>query len=201
MLRRLMFQLAYRVGRPRWDTGQTPPELTRLADRLGPGRALDLGCGTGTNAVYLAQRGWQAVGVDFVGRSIAAARRRAHDAGVAAGCAFIVADVTRLDAVNGPFDLAVDIGCYNSIAESGRRRVAASLARLVRPGGTYFLYAFAPGPDGKGRFALSEDTIVSELGPAFTLRDVERGMSFEHPSAYYTFERTAAVHPAKEARG
>lgn len=192
MWRRLMFQLAYLRGRPRWDTGQTPPELIALQQRLAPGSALDLGCGTGTNAVYLAQHGWEALGIDFVAKSIAAAKRRAHQAGVVERCTFEMGDVTRLERHRGPFDLAVDIGCYHSIDGPGRRRVSAGLARLVRPGGTYFLYAFAPGPDGKGRFALSQDTIVSELGAAFTLRDVDRGMSFRHPSAYYTFERAPA---------
>ncbi|MFN2519414.1 MAG: class I SAM-dependent methyltransferase [Candidatus Limnocylindria bacterium] len=190
MWRRLMFQLAYRRGRPRWDTGRTPPELIALVERLPTGRALDLGCGTGTNAVYLAQHGWEALGIDFVGKSIEAAKRRALDAGVTERCAFEVSDVTRLERHEGPFDLAVDIGCYHSIDEPGRRRVAAGLARLVRSGGIFFLYAFAPGPDGTGRFALGQETIVAELGAAFHLLEVDRGMSFDHPSAYYTFERT-----------
>src|SRR5437879_13227560 len=127
--------------RPPWDTGITPPEVERFVASHAPGRAIDLGCGTGTNAVYLARHGWSAVGVDFAGRAIARARRRARDAGVS--CTFVVGDVTRLE-VTGPFDLTFDLGCLHSIPVSGRAGYASGLARVVRSGGTYLLYAFAP---------------------------------------------------------
>src|SRR5437867_11299153 len=100
--------------RPPWDTGITPPEVERFVASHAPGRAIDLGCGTGTNAVYLARHDWTAVGVDFAGRAIAKARRRARDAGVVSRCTFYVGDVTRLDYLTGPFDLALDIGCLHS---------------------------------------------------------------------------------------
>ena len=66
MWRRLSYALAYRTGRTPWDTGVTPPELVDLiqgADALTSGSALDMGCGTGTNVAYLADRGWTATGV------------------------------------------------------------------------------------------------------------------------------------------
>src|SRR5438132_12861215 len=122
--------------RPPWDTGITPPEVERFVASHAPGRAIDLGCGTGTNAVYLARHGWSAAGVDFAGRAIAKARRRARDAGVS--CTFVVGDVTRLD-VAGPFDLALDLGCLHSIPVSRRGGYAAGPARGVRPGGTYLV--------------------------------------------------------------
>ena len=120
----------------------TPPELERFVASHPPGRALDLGCGTGTNVVYLARHGWDAVGVDFVGRAIAKAWQRARDAAVA--CTFLVGDAKRLE-VAGPFDLALDMGCLHSIPIGGRAGYAAGLAKAVRSGGTFLLYAFAPG--------------------------------------------------------
>lgn len=69
----------YRDGKPPWDSGITPPELVALVegpDALAPGRALELGCGTGTNAVYLARHGWQVAAVDLVDRAVRQARRR-----------------------------------------------------------------------------------------------------------------------------
>jgi methylase of polypeptide subunit release factors len=73
---------------PVWDTGQPSGELRRVLDRfgIGPGRALELGCGTGMNAVYLALRGFAVTAIDLSPRAIRAARRRAR-AGPACGSA------------------------------------------------------------------------------------------------------------------
>jgi SAM-dependent methyltransferase len=181
-VRRLLFSVWYWLpGNRRWDTGVAPPELERFVASHPPGRALDLGCGTGTNVVYLALHGWTAVGVDFAGRAIAKARRRALDAGVSP--TFFVGDVTRLD-VSGPFDLAFDLGCLHSIPVAGRAGYASGLARLVRPGGTYLLYAFAPGGP---TFGLGRDDVRATFADAFEVVDVEEGKG--RPSAWYTLVR------------
>ena len=181
-MRRLLFSLWYWLpGKRRWDTGVTPPELERFVASHPPGHALDLGCGTGTNAVYLARHGWSAVGVDFAGRAIAKARRRARDAGVA--CTFVVGDVTRLE-VAGPFDLAFHLGCLHSIPVSVRAGYASGLARVVRSGGTYLLYAFAPGGPA---FGLTADDVRATFADAFEVVSVEEGKG--RPSAWYTLVR------------
>ena len=97
-----------------------------------PARALDLGCGTGADAVYLAGHGWQTTGVDFAPEAIAAARKKAADAGVDA--AFVVGDASRLaDAgVRGPFDLLLDVGCYHTIP-AGRRAGRSTWAAGPEP--------------------------------------------------------------------
>ena len=178
-MRRVLFSVWYWLpGKRRWDTGVSPPELERFVGSHPPGRALDLGCGTGTNGVYLARHGWEAVGVDFAGRAIAKARRRARDAGVS--CAFLVGDVTRL-AVAGPFDLALDLGCLHSIPVGGRAGYAAGLGRVVRPGGTYLLYAFAPGGPA---FGLTREDVRATFADAFDVVSFEEGKG--RPSAWYT---------------
>jgi SAM-dependent methyltransferase len=90
----LFYRLAYRFGRPRWDTTEPRPELAGLLQGRRPGRALDLGCGTGTDAIYLASHGWEVTGVDFVPEAITTARTRARAAGSTAN--FVAGDVTRL---------------------------------------------------------------------------------------------------------
>jgi SAM-dependent methyltransferase len=181
-VRRLLFSAWYWLpGRRRWDTEVTPPELERFVAASPTGRALDLGCGTGTNVVYLARHGWSAVGVDFAGRAVSKARRRARDGGVSA--TFVVGDVTRLE-VAGPFDLALDIGCLHSIAVSGRAGYAAGLARVVRSGGTFLLYAFAPGGAAVG---LSAEDVRATFADGFDVVGVEEGKG--RPSAWYTLVR------------
>jgi len=95
MLQRLFFNLWYYFNPP-WDTGITPPEVVEAIEgpeALRPGRALDLGCGTGTNSLYLARHGWNVVGVDLAVRAIRQARRKAEEeAGLTVE--FHTADVT-----------------------------------------------------------------------------------------------------------
>ena len=182
MLRRLLFELRYRFGRPRWDTGVTPPELVAFVAERSAGRALDLGCGTGTNVAFLARRGWDAVGVDFAPRAISLARRRAREAGVAHRARFLVADVTRLPDLGGPFDLALDMGCLHSVPAERRADYARGLLARLAPGGTYLLYAFCP-PD---RFGVAREEVERLVAP---LRLVSFAPGTGRPSAWYRFVR------------
>jgi SAM-dependent methyltransferase len=145
MWRRLSYALAYRTGRTPWDTGITPPEVVDLiegAEALPPGRALDLGCGTGTNVAYLAARGWTATGVEADGRAFEAAERRVRHTN---GAHVVRGDATRLDEVpvDGPFDLALDIGCFHSTPPTRRDAYATAVAARTTAGATLFVFAFA----------------------------------------------------------
>src|SRR3990167_6337642 len=125
-VRRLAYGLWY-LFRPPWDTGIPAPELVRTIAGRAPGRALDLGCGTGTNVRYLADHGWQAAGIDYAPGAIRKAWRKC--AGLN-HITLLVADVTRLAALDlpGPFDLALDMGCFPSLTDDGRQAYAAGLA-------------------------------------------------------------------------
>jgi cyclopropane fatty-acyl-phospholipid synthase-like methyltransferase len=180
--RRLFFELLYRFGRPRWDTGVTPPELVDFVARTAAGRAVDLGCGTGTNAVYLAERGWDVVGVDFAALAVDRARRRARDAGVSR-VRFLRADVTELPDL-GTFDLAYDIGCLHAVPARRRPRYAAWVAASLRSGAAYLLYAFTPADGGPG---IARHEVERLFANAFVLERFEEGTG--RPSAWYRFAR------------
>jgi len=133
--------------RPPWDTGRPLPALVEMVEsgQLAPGRAIDLGCGTGTNVLYLARHGFEVTGVDIARLAIVRARAKARRAGVSAR--FLVADVTRLPEDLGPFDLALDVGCFHSLSSAQREAYVRTLRRIVRPGGTYLLWVFLREPE------------------------------------------------------
>lgn len=193
-LQRLAFSLWYVLFRPPWDTRVTPPELIEAITgegRLPPGRALDLGCGTGTNSLYMAQHGWQVVGVDFAAPAIRQARRRAQQAGLDDKVQFYVADVSRLDFLTPPFDLAVDIGCLHGLDPAGRSGYRDGLCRLLCPGARYMLYAVESARGCLGRpMGLTPDEVRQLFEPWFRLLRVETGTHRgTRRSAWYWLER------------
>jgi cyclopropane fatty-acyl-phospholipid synthase-like methyltransferase len=192
-MRRLTYWLSYLTGGAGWDTGITPPEIVDLIEvqGVGPGRAVDLGCGTGTNVIYLARHGWDAVGIDFVPQPIRLARRKARRAGVAERTQFIAGDVRKLASLglDGSFDLVVDIGCGHGLPLESRPDYAANLARLVKPGGLFMLYAFCAAP---GRLLGFSAEMVEELfAPAFVLEwsNIGEDTSARSASAWFRLRR------------
>ncbi|MEZ4705706.1 MAG: methyltransferase domain-containing protein [Caldilineaceae bacterium] len=146
-----------------WDVELPPPEVLEVVDQLPPGRALDLGCGHGRACRYLAQHGWQCDGVDFVEQAIVTARRRAEDAGVADRVAFHVASVAELDFLEPPYDLAIDVGCFHAQPLAVRVQYATHVARLLKPGGLFLLFAHlreeSPGAEGRWATAAQIDEL------------------------------------------
>jgi cyclopropane fatty-acyl-phospholipid synthase-like methyltransferase len=189
---RSIYRLLY-LRRPPWDTGITPPELLRLIEeeQIPPGRALDLGCGTGTNAIYLAQHGFEVVGVDFVAKAIAQAREKAHQADVSV--TFYVGDVSDLAFLGDQqFDLVVDIGCFHSIPRERRTAYVSSLAAHTRPGSRYLLYAFQPKKFLFREMGLTREEVEALFQPAFGIDKVEEGADPSGGgSAWYFMERLA----------
>ncbi len=196
-LYKLFFDFQYRFSKPPWDSGITPPEVIALVESGGiaAGRALDIGCGTGTNSIYLAQHGFTVVGVDFSPKAIATAREKARRAGVAVD--FRVADVTRLDFLSEPFDLVLDIGCFHAVDAEGRARYAQHLARLTRPGSVFMLYAFSPHPPDQKPHLIklrnvgaTPDDAQEAFAEHFALTRVDHGAARgERASAWYWFRR------------
>lgn len=137
-----------------WEHVGVAPELRELLDEgrievdPEPGRrprAVDLGCGTGANAVFLAQRGFDVVGVDFTAYALERARERAREAKVEEHCRFVEADLSsrHIPGVEGPFDLLVDYGTLDDTTGPVRRGMADTVVRLSRPGSQFFLWCFS----------------------------------------------------------
>lgn len=155
------YELMYRVGFTPWErAGELGSEqLWRLldAEKKG-GPALDVGCGTGRHTFELAERGWEAVGIDDVPRAIESARRRPG----AERVRFVVGDVTRLaDHVHGPFSFFLDIGCFHGLTTEQRSAVGSGITKVAADDATLLMMAFGPNkvpilPGGVRRAEIEE---------------------------------------------
>ena len=153
-----------------------------------PARAIDIGCGTGTNVIRLARAGWQVTGVDFAPRAIQIARRKVKNAGVQAR--LLVEDATKLQGVSGPFEFALDLGCFHGIPQDGQRKYVDQLERLLASDGFWLMYGFLKtGEDqqGTGLVEADLDRISSRLTLLSRRDGVDNGRS--RPSAWFLYQK------------
>ncbi len=146
------YTVAYTVGFRPWErAGQEAAEqFGELLDREAmerptpPGRAVDLGCGTGTHTIDLASRGWRAVGIDNQRRALQIARARAAASGT--DVTFVRGDVTALRAgdIGAPADFFLDVGCFHHLPGPGRQAMAKSVTAAAAPSATLLMLAFSP---------------------------------------------------------
>ena len=126
------------VGVPPWDIGRAQPEVVRVAEAGGfKGAVLDVGCGTGENALELSARGSPVVGVDAAPRAIEKAQAKALERSLPAE--FLVADAFLLDQLGRRFDSALDCGLFHVFEDPERPMYVASLASALQPGGVLHL--------------------------------------------------------------
>ncbi|MFC4111071.1 class I SAM-dependent methyltransferase [Nonomuraea zeae] len=172
---RVVYRLVYRLGLTVWQRPAPPADLIKLVEgpsALAPGRALDLGCGTGVDTIYLAGRGWDVTAIDMVPQALAAARRHATAAGATAGFIaprFIHGDVTRLHdlGAGGGFGLLVDFGCLHTLPEDRRPAYVASVTHAAAPGAMLLLYGFSRPPKAAPMHAgLTIEEVWQRFSPA-----------------------------------
>ena len=195
-MNQIIYRLLYRFTRPGWDTGITPPEVLQAlaAGDLPAGPALDLGCGTGTNVITLAQHGRQVIGLDFVPRAIAAAKEKARQAGLASQTRFLVADVTRLPELNlPPCAFALDMGCFHGLSPDQQTRYAAGLSAQLIPGARYMLYAADPLIEDGFHFGVGREQVERVFSPGFAITRAERGKFRRGESTWYWMTRSATA--------
>jgi SAM-dependent methyltransferase len=110
-----LYSFGYRHFRVPWDSGPRK-HLVELVEsgRLKPCRTIDLGSGTASNCIFLAQHGFEVTGVDFAAGAVELGRQRAAETGVEVH--FVEDDLTDLRHVSGTFDLLVDYGTLDDLA-------------------------------------------------------------------------------------
>jgi len=138
---KLFYEIIYRYFRAPWDIGARE-ELVEVVEsgRIEPCRTIDLGCGAGANAIYLAQKGFEVTGVDFAVSAINKAQVRAEEAGVHIN--FIVDDLTALRHVSGHFDFLLDYGVLDDLRLPQREPYVRNMLPLTHAGSRYLLWGF-----------------------------------------------------------
>ena len=190
----------YRSGDMPWDSGVTPPEVTSFwsSGRLSPaGRALDLGCGTGTNVAYLASLGLRAVGVEFSGIALRVAvdRLGLPKPGLLRQIELVQADVVRLPFSGIGASYILDIGCLHGIPPALRQTYADGIDADLKPGGYYHLFASdrhsvppRDNPESAWR-GMADNEVENLFTPALELVEVLRGNPDHFPCRWYLLHK------------
>jgi len=145
------YRIMYRLGFIPWEHTEPPEPLTALIegpDALPAGDMLDIGCGTGHDAIYAARHDWNVTGVDIVPRALGRARSNARAAG--ATVRFLEADISQAGhgELGVGYTLLLDGGCLHGLTPAQLGRAAAALTEAAKPGAVLLMLAFAPGRRG-----------------------------------------------------
>ncbi|AGA29668.1 class I SAM-dependent methyltransferase [Singulisphaera acidiphila] len=164
------------AGKPPWEIGKPQRAFVEIADQV-TGAVLDVGCGTGENALFFAERGHPVLGIDFLERPVEEARRKAKRRGLHAE--FDCRDALTLTELNRQFDSVVDSGLFHVFSDEDRVRYVAGLASVTKPGGRLFLLCFSdeePGTLGPRR--VSEQELRDAFAEGWAVEEV-RATRFE----------------------
>lgn len=202
LARRIEWEIHYRDGPTPWDTGITPPEVQEFwhSGLLTPhGVALDMGCGTGTNASYLAGLGMQVCGLELSHAALtkAKARRRSLSTRAAARITYVQCDVAAPPVHRVGAVYILDIGCLHTVPRTQRREYALGIICNLAPGGYYHLFGHDMPPDASTKMPPERglgDTEVAELfEPSLALLTVLRGKPEQRPCRWYLLRKPLAA--------
>jgi cyclopropane fatty-acyl-phospholipid synthase-like methyltransferase len=167
-----LFEQMYQ-GQAPWDTGQPQPAVVKLAE-AGKirGSVLDVGCGTGEHVLYLAAKGHESWGLDFVPVAIERAKAKAAQRGIDAH--FIVGNALELNKLGRQFDTVIDCGLFHTFTDEERPLFVQGLAEILRSGGMLYILCFSdeePGSEGPRR--ITQQEIRDAFRDGWTVKQVE----------------------------
>lgn len=167
------FDAAYE-GTPPWDIRRPQPAFEAL-EREGwvVSPVLDVGCGTGENALFLADRGYEVTGVDLVRRAIDKAEEKARARGIPVD--FRVADALALEALERTFATVVDSAVFHVFEDDDRARYVDALRKVLAPGGRLLMLVFSDAEPTHwgGPRRIRREEIERAFADGFTIEAVE----------------------------
>jgi SAM-dependent methyltransferase len=178
------YALMYRLGFAPWERRDVAESWRPILDGPHPpvpARALDVGCGSGHDAVYLAKRGWRVTAVDLVDKALARAKRRAAEEGVEVQ--WVRGDVARLGwlGLEPGYTLLYDFGCIQGLPDSARAGATAGLTELAAPGATLLVLAFKASRRIMLPRGMDEQHIIALLGGRWDLEHTQRVVTEDMP--------------------
>jgi SAM-dependent methyltransferase len=183
---------SYASGQVPWDTDQPEPLLVEFITSGGvaPGPALEVGAGTGTNAIWLAERGFDVLGIDI--SPLAVERAHAKLAERVLGCRFATLDFLAAQSPGGPFQFVFDRGCFHVFDEPDeRQRFAAQVAAALAPGGVWLsLIGSTEGPPREvGPPRRSARDVALAIEPALEIVELRSAAFHEGARAWFCVSR------------
>ena len=193
----------YRSGQTPWDTGITPPEVQAFWQEQPPpaagALALDIGCGTGLNTLFLARQGLCAIGFDLSGQALRLAKQRLKASGrqdrpgSGGEAIFVQADVSRLPVDRLGASYALDIGCLHSLPDHLRPAYAEGVHRGLKSGGYFHLYVFdRSDSDGPGARGMYQGEVAALFNGRLEIVTEEVGVSsnaVSRPSRWFLLQK------------
>jgi len=140
------FNKAYNAPFTFWGDTRIPKELKGLIKTYRPASSLELGCGLGRFSEFMANQGIQATAVDFSSIAIKKAQKRVEENKLKPR--YIVGDVTNLEMLCKPYDVAFDIGCFHCLHEEDQQKYISEIHRLLKPESMLLIWAIDQSPSG-----------------------------------------------------
>ncbi len=157
-------------GQAPWDIGRPQTAVVDLEHAGQFGRSvLDVGCGTGENALFLAERGHAVCGLDYVAVAIERAKAKASGRKIAAE--FVVGDALELARLRRQFDTVLDCGLFHTFSDEERAKFVRGLAAVLRPKGLLHILCFSDAePPGEGPRRVTEAEIRGTFASGWAVR-------------------------------
>ena len=161
-----------------WELGRPRKVLVELVEKglIRKGKALDICCGAGTNAIYLAKKGFQVSGIDISHKAVEIAKEKAEKANVKTD--FLVQNFLNLPFGDGVFDFVFDMGCFHHVKVDDRSTFIKGVYRVLKKGGSYFMVCFSD-RNGPAWNHFTKVQITQLFSDYFNIKTIEHVSSVE----------------------